>query len=84
MSSPWIKVADLFPQSRHGRPPVLIGRIGPYKVVVVDRHDPALGEPKATLFVARGEEPGRRKTTSAVRGKVAAARALAAQLAEQR
>ena len=43
--STWLKVADLVPHARRGRPPVLIGFVGPYRLLVVERHEPGMGEP---------------------------------------
>jgi hypothetical protein len=72
---PWLKVADLHPQARRGRPPVLIGFVGPYKVLVAERHQPGLAEPKATLFVTR-REPGNSRMPKTEGGKAEAERRI--------
>jgi hypothetical protein len=72
----WLKVADLFARTRRGRKPVLIGTIGPYRLVVVDRHEPGLGEPRATLFIAPPEKPIDRKPITPT-GRAEASRRLA-------
>ena len=52
-----LKLCDLWERERRaasGQPPAsyLVGVMGGLKVLVFDRHDPAPGEPVATLFVA--------------------------------
>jgi hypothetical protein len=61
----WLKVCDLLPQSRRGRPPVLVGFVGPYRLLVVERHQAGMGEPRATLFIAKREVDNGRKLKSA-------------------
>jgi hypothetical protein len=63
--SAWVKVVDFHPQARRGRPPVLIGFVGPYRLLLVERHEPSLGEPKASLFVAKREPNNDRKPKTA-------------------
>jgi hypothetical protein len=77
MTSPWLKVADLHPQARRGRPPVLVGFIGPYKLLLVERHNPGLGEPKATLFVTRRQDNTNNRMPQTETGRATAAKALA-------
>jgi hypothetical protein len=72
----WLKVADLHPQARRGRPPVLVGFLGPYRLLLVERHQPGLGEPKATLFVTR-REPNNDRQPRTEGGKAEAERRIA-------
>jgi hypothetical protein len=77
MTSPWLKVADLHPQTRRDRPPILVGFVGPYKLLLVERHEPDLGEPKATLFVTKREDNANDRMPRTEAGRATAAIALA-------
>jgi hypothetical protein len=46
----FVKIADLFHRRIRKRPPVLVGRVGHFRLVVIDRHQPCSG-PAATLFL---------------------------------
>jgi hypothetical protein len=47
-----IKLADLHRrQRRQTRQPCLVGKVGGFWLMIVDRHDAQPGEPAATLFI---------------------------------
>ena len=47
-----VKLADLHRrQRRKSRQPCLLGKVGDFWLMMVDRHDPKPGEPVATLFI---------------------------------
>jgi hypothetical protein len=77
----WLKVADLFPQARRGRPPVLVGFVGPYRLLLIERHAPGLGEPRMSLFVTK-RDPGNSRLPKTEVGKAEAERRIA-ELARQ-
>jgi hypothetical protein len=53
----FIKIADLHHRRIRKREPVLVGRIGRCRLVLVDRHDPRPGDPAATLFAMVEQTP---------------------------
>ena len=47
-----IKLVDLFRcQRRATRQPYLIGKVGEFWIMLIDRHEPKADEPVATLFI---------------------------------
>jgi hypothetical protein len=53
----FVKLADLHPRRIRKRHPVLVGRIGPCRLVIIDRHDALPGSPTATLFAMVEDQP---------------------------
>jgi hypothetical protein len=52
-----VKLADLYRrQRRRTRQPFLVGKVGDFCLILVDRHDPKPGDPIATLFMGPKSE----------------------------
>jgi hypothetical protein len=48
-----VKLADLHWRKRRDRPPVLVGHVAGFDLLIVGRHHPAPGKPDFTLLIGR-------------------------------
>jgi hypothetical protein len=48
-----IRLADMRWRQRRNRPPVLVGQVAGFWLMLVGRHGPAPGEPDFTLFISK-------------------------------